>query len=133
LAKAWHGAGTEAAESQHQDWAHRLKHEGGQTVLEELRGLSVPPRAQEVWRETVTYFENQGHRMDYPSYRARGWQIGSGPVEAACKTVIGQRLKGAGMRWGLAGSDGVAHLRALFLSERGQWTAYWRHRQRSAA
>jgi hypothetical protein len=133
LAKAWHGAGTEAATTQHQGWAHRLKHQGGQAVLEELRRSSVPPRTREVWHETVTYFENQVHRMDYPSYRAKGWQIGSGPVEAGCKTVIGQRLKGAGMRWGLSGSDGVAHLRALFLSERGQWAAYWRHRQTKAA
>jgi hypothetical protein len=54
--------------------------------------------------------------MDYPAYRAKGWHIGSGPVEAACKAVIGQPLKGAGMLWGLPGSDGVAHLRSLFLS-----------------
>lgn len=133
LAKAWHGVGTEAATTQHQDWAHRLKHEGGQAMLEELRKVSVPPRARNVWRATLTYFENQVHRMDYPSYQAKGWQIGSGPVEAGCKIVIGQRLKGAGMRWSPAGSDGVAHLRALFLSERTQWTAYWRHRQTKAA
>lgn len=60
----------------------------------------------------VGYFENQVHRLDDPSYRAEGWQIGSGPVEAACMTVIGQRLKGVGMRWGLSGSDGGAHLPA---------------------
>lgn len=133
LAKAWHGVGTEAATAQHRDWAHRLQHEGGRTVLDELRSLSVPPRAQEVWHETVRYFENQVHRMDYPSYQANGWHIGSGPVEAACKTVIGQRLKGTGMRWGLIGSDGVSHLRALLLSERGQWAAYWTQRQKVAA
>ncbi len=133
LAKAWHGAGTEAATACHLDWAHRLKHEGGQVILDELRSLSVPPRAQETWRTTITYFANQVHRMDYPSYRAKGWQIGSGPVEAACKAVIGQRLKGTGMRWCLSGSDGVAHLRALFMSERTQWAAYWTHRQRLVA
>lgn len=133
LAKAWHGLETEAATTQHQTWAHRLKHEGGQAVLEELRVLSVPPRARKVWRETVTYFANQVHRMDYPRYLAKGWQIGSGPVEAGCKIVIGHRLKGAGMRWSQTGSDGVAHLRALFLSERTQWAAYWNHRQAKAA
>jgi hypothetical protein len=127
LAKAWHGAGTEAAEAQHRRWAHRLKHEGGGPVLAELRALDAAsrPSAREVLRETVTYLENQGHRMDYPSYVAKGWQIGSGPVESACKTVVGQRLKCAGMRWGEQGSDGVCHLRALFLSERGQWDAFW--------
>ena len=127
LAKAWHGAGTEAATAQHEAWSHRLKHEGGAAVLAELRALDGDgrPSAREVLRETVTYFENQVHRMDYPSYVARGWQIGSGPVESACKTVVGQRLKCAGMRWGEEGSDGVCHLRALFLSERGQWDGFW--------
>ena len=76
-------------------------------------------------RATLTYFENQVHRMDYPSYVAKGWQIGSGPVESACKTVVSQRLKCAGMRWGEEGSEGVCQLRALFLSERGQWDAFW--------
>jgi hypothetical protein len=127
LAKVWHGAGTEAAEDQHDRWSHRLKHEGGGAVLAELRALEVGsrPSAREVWRETITYFENQVHRMDYPSYVAKGWQIGSGPVESACKTVVGQRLKCAGMRWREQGSDGVCHLRALFLSEKGQWDAFW--------
>jgi hypothetical protein len=126
-AKAWHGAGTEEAEARHREWSHRLKHEGGRAVLDELRtwGCRSRPAAREVWQATVTYFENQGHRMDYPRYVAKGWQIGSGPVESACKTVVGQRLKEAGMRWGEQGSDGVCHLRALFLSEKGQWDAFW--------
>ena len=71
------------------------------------------------------YFANQVHRMDYPSYRARGWQIGSGPVESAWKRVVGQRLKGAGMRGGDDGADAVCHLRALFLSDKGQWDGLW--------
>ena len=127
LAKAWHGPGTDQAQAQHQRWAHRLKHEGGRAMLEELRTLDVGAKAsaREVLRQTRTYFANQAHRMDYPAYLAKGWRIGSGPVESACKTVVGQRLKGAGMRWGERGSDGVCHLRALFLSERGQWDAFW--------
>ena len=55
---------------------------------------------REVWRATVTYFENQSHRMDYPRYVSKGWRIGSGPVESACKTVINQRLKKSGMQLG---------------------------------
>lgn len=133
LAKAWYSPGTEAAEAAHQRWSHRLKHEGGRAVWEEIRTLEAGarPSACEVLRETLVYFENQVHRMDYPTYRARGWQIGSGPVESACKTVVGQRLKCAGMRWGEPGSDGVCHLRALFLSERGQWDAFWEKRQKA--
>jgi hypothetical protein len=134
LAKVWHGPETEAAREQHRRWAHRLKHEGGAAVLKELQELSLPNRKalREVHRATRVYFENQVHRMDYPRYVARGWQIGSGPVEAACKRVINQRLKGTGMRWSRSGSEGVARLRALFLSERSQWEAYWTHRQKVA-
>jgi hypothetical protein len=133
-AKAVHGAGTEEARACHRRWSHRLKHEGGRVMLEGVRGLT-PPRggpAREVWEATVTYFENQAHRMDYPTYRAKGWQIGSGPVESACKRVVGQRLKCAGMRWGEPGSDGVCHLRAVFLSEKGQWDAFWAEHQGAA-
>jgi hypothetical protein len=127
LAKALHGAGTEAAQAHPQQWSHRLKHEGGRVLLEEARGQARPPggSAREVWEATVTYFENQVHRRDDPTDRAKGWEIGSGPVESARKRVVGQRLKCAGMRWGEPGSDGVCPLRALFLSEKGQWDAFW--------
>jgi hypothetical protein len=96
-------------------------------VLDELRALDVGarPSAGAAWRGTVTYFENQVHRMDYPSYLAKGWAIGSGPVESACKTVIGKRMKGGGMRWGEDGADEMSHLRALFASGDKQWDAYW--------
>ena len=70
--------------------------------------------------------ERNAHRMEYPEYLARGWCIGSGAVESACKTVVGQRLKLAGMRWGENGSHAVCHLRALYRSEKGQWDAFWK-------
>ena len=68
--------------------------------------------AREALAEVTRYFENQSHRMDYPSYAATGWAIGSGPVESACKTGIGQRMKGAGLPWGTDGADSASHLRA---------------------
>jgi len=110
-------------------WCHRLKHEGGPAVHAARRGVDVSGRRaplREAHRELLVYFDNQVHRMDDPSYRAKGWLIGSGPVEAACKQVVGQRLKGTGMRGGEAGADAVCHLRALFRSEKGQWDDYWR-------
>jgi hypothetical protein len=108
------------------DWCHRLKHKGGAAVLKDLRGLEVRGRVtRETLADVARYFENQAHRMDYPSYVAKGWAIGSGPMESACKTVIGQRMKGAGMRWGEDGADSVGHLRALFRSGDRQWDAYW--------
>jgi hypothetical protein len=56
-------------------------------VLEALRALSPDGReaVRTVHGEVLGYFENQVHRMDYPTYQAKGWAIGSGPVEAACK------------------------------------------------
>jgi hypothetical protein len=107
----------------------RMKREGGRAVLAELEALDVSSRSaavQEEHRRHVGYFRNNVHRMDYPTYVASGWQIGSGPVESACGTVVGDRLKGSGMRWGKPGSDAVCHLRALFLSEPSQWEAFWK-------
>jgi hypothetical protein len=127
-AKAWHPDDAAAAAALAQHWCHRLKHEGGAAVLAALTALDVSRRAaavQEAQRQLVGYVTNQVHRMDYPRYRAKGWQIGSGPVESACKQVVGQRLKGSGMRWGEAGADAVCHLRALFRSEASQWDAFW--------
>jgi hypothetical protein len=48
-----------------------------------------------------------------------------GEVEAACKSLVGQRLKVGGMRWGEEGADAVCHRRALFKSEQGQGEAFW--------
>ena len=86
----------------------------------------VRPGLREAADDLIAYLERRVHRMEYPEYLARGWCIGSGAVESACKTVVGQRLKLAGMRWGEEGSHAVCHLRALYRSEKGQWAAFWR-------
>jgi hypothetical protein len=127
LAKALFPKDQERSTEQAQAWCHTMKHQGGAALLAELRGLVSPrgPAAREAYGETVRYLGNNVHRMDYPHYRSQGWQIGSGTVESACKTVVGQRLKLAGMRWREYGTDGVCHLRALFKSEKGQWQAFW--------
>lgn len=107
---------------------HRLKREGGAAVLAQLEALDVsshPPAAQELHRVTTNYYRNHAQRMDYPTYIANGWEIGSGPVESACKTVVNNRLDGSGMRWGPRGSDSLCRLRALYLSEPTQWEAHW--------
>jgi hypothetical protein len=128
LAKAWYPGDEEAAAALCQEWCHQLKHEGGKAVLGGLRRLELRGRgraARDSHAEVVGYFENQVHRMDYPEYLSRGWQIGSGAVESACKTVVGQRLKGAGMRWGAEGAEALCQLRAVFRSEVGLWEAFW--------
>jgi hypothetical protein len=107
-------------------WCHRLKHEGGRAVLAAVEAFdgACRPTARAAQQDLLVYLRNQVHRMDYPTYVAKGWQIGSGPVEAACK-LVGARLKGTGMRWGEPGADAVCHLRALFRSESSQWDAFW--------
>jgi len=67
----------------------------------------------------ATYFQNNQQRMDYPTYRANGYQIGSGTIESAVKQIASQRMKVSGARWNLDNARWVAKARAAFLS--GQW------------
>src|SRR5260370_37767302 len=93
-----------------------MKHEGGAASLQVLKDLQLPKNKKAVkqaHQEAVQYLQNNVHRMNYPYYLSQGWQIGSGPIEWACKTVVGQRLKLAGRRWPEFGTDNVCHLRAL--------------------
>ena len=110
-------------------WRHQLRHEGGQATLKTLLNLYVQDRdhaAQECHRKLLEYVRCNIHRMDYPAYAANGWQIGSGPVESACKMVVNQRLCQGGMRWGEPGGDAMCHLRAMYRSEKSLWNAYWK-------
>lgn len=70
-------------------------------------------------RSAVTYFTNNQHRMDYPTYRAKGYQIGSGTIESGCKQIVSQRLRVAGAIWDLDNAIQTAKARAALLS--GQW------------
>jgi hypothetical protein len=111
-------------------WCHQLKHEGGKSLLAIFEGLDrsqMTTTAQPEYDKTLTYFRNQVHRMDYPTYLAKGWQIGTGAVESACNTVVNNRLNMGGMRWGEEGSDAVCHLRAIYCSTADQWEAFWYH------
>ena len=129
LAKVLHAQDEEKAVEQKEQWKQILKEEGGTTMISVLENFNWPeqlPGLKDMRNEVLTYFRNQEHRMDYPTYQANGWYIGSGAVESACKTVVNQRLKGAGMRWGETGSHEVCHVRALYRSERSQWQAFWR-------
>jgi hypothetical protein len=110
-------------------WCHTLKHAGGQHMIRVLERLDRKKMTAEVQDEhdgLLNYLRNNVHRMDYPGYLQRGWQIASGAVESACKTVVNQRLCLGGMRWSATGSDNVAHLRALYRSDPDVWEDYWR-------
>lgn len=131
LATAYHTGDAVATEQTFASWRHQLRHEGGKVFLKTLLNLYVQDRStlvQETHRRLLDYVRCNIHRMDYPAYAAQGWQIGSGPVESACKMVVNQRLCQGGMRWGEPGGDGMCHLRALYRSESSQWTDYWNGR-----
>lgn len=95
------------------------------TILAELRGWETEygASAPEDLHAAVTYLTNQGDRMRYASTRAAGLPIGSGTVEATCKTVVEVRMKRAGSRWEEQGAQAILGLRALATSEPKRWSA----------
>ena len=81
-------------------------------------------------RNEADYFERNKDRMRYPTFRAQGLFVGSGVVEAGCKTVIGARLKCSGMFWTLRGANAIISLRCCRLSQR--FEDYWVDRRSTA-
>ena len=79
----------------------------------------------------AAYIEARRGQMRYDEYLARGWPIGSGRAEAACKTVVGRRMKCTGMRWSVAGANPVLWVRCANLS--GWLADYWDQRLGIAA
>jgi len=76
------------------------------------------------------YFERNAERMRYPAFREQGLFVGSGVIEAGCKTVIGNRLKRSGMFWTVRGANAILALRCSRLS--GRFEDYWADRPRAA-
>jgi hypothetical protein len=75
------------------------------------------PRSKRI-AQVLSYFRKNRKRMRYFEHREFGLPIGSGPVEAACKTLVAQRMKQSGMRWGMEGGQGILTLRGWSQSER---------------
>jgi hypothetical protein len=104
-------------------WKIRLKNSDGaaQAILATLRdsGFENVYRGKErPVHDAITYIKNNGDRMHYASAVAAGRPIGSGAVEATCKSLVGQRIKRSGSRWKTGTGEDVIHLRALALSDR---------------
>lgn len=91
--------------------------------IDEARS-AFPPDKTEVGAKALDYFEKNRHRMRYRYFRDHGYFIGSGVVEAACKTVVAQRLKGSGMHWSEQGLSHVLSMRTALLSQR--YDEFWR-------
>lgn len=85
-------------------------------VIAACRALIDPNREDDPAHKAVTYFTNNRHRMDYPTYRANGYHIGSGTIESGIKQIGAQRMKAPGATWNLPAARKVAKARAAYLS-----------------
>jgi hypothetical protein len=136
FAKVWHAHDEEASVQWQLQTKDILYVQGGEALLAHLLAIELPPgqsaEVHEELRKLIGYFENNRHRTDYPTYRQKGWDIGSGPTEAGCK-IIGERLKGSGMRWVEDGAATVAALRSLYVSGGKIWDGFWAQPRRAAA
>jgi uncharacterized protein UPF0236 len=129
------GEGTDDAKQ----WSKRVKDElwegRGNMALElvrvELTKVRSPSK-REALQELETYLEHNLSRIDYPRYRELKLPIGSGQVEAQCKTLVGARCKQAGMRnWTYAGAEGLLRMRAA--KHDGSFDTLWEQNLRLAA
>lgn len=84
------------------------------------------PTIREDVRKAIDYFQTNQERMRYAKFRNQGLFVGSGVVEAGCKTIIGLRLKQSGMRWTVDHANAIIALRCCQLS--GRWEEFWEHR-----
>ena len=113
-----HGADSPTAAAQFKKYRHRLRHEpdGVERVIRALVYLRSKSPGNERIAQVLGYFRTNRHRMGYADAKAKGLPIGSGVVEAACKTLVTERLKRSGMRWGARGGQAILTLRSLVQS-----------------
>ena len=118
--KAAYGESNPKAKAQWEKWRHILRYEedGVERVIRALAYLKKQhPRSKKIARE-LRYFRKNRGRMSYAVLAAQHLPIGTGIVEAACKTLATSRLKRSGMRWREAGGQAILTFRALVQSDR---------------
>jgi hypothetical protein len=99
-----------------------------QKLVDALRSIhAANPQVAEKIRSESDYFERNSERMHYPKFRRQHLFIGSGVIEAGCKTVIGSRLKQSGMFWTIRGANTILALRCSHLN--GRFEDYWEGRR----
>lgn len=112
-------------------WAKRLLKDNVQALIDQARQeCAGKPHAHAV-EGALGYFVRNVNRMQYGTFRAAGYFIGSGVVEAGCKTVIGARCKHSGMFWSKEGAQNILALRCLHSSRRSD--EFWKNRLNSHA
>ena len=93
-------------------------------VVSSIHALTTQhPEVSDSLGREARYFEKHAKRMHYKAFREKGYQIGSGVIESACKHVIGQRCKQASMRWEKPGINAVLSWRCLL--KNNAWDRYW--------
>ena len=111
--------------AQYEKHRHVLRHEHGgvERVIRALRYLrGKHPRRKRI-KEVLGYFCRNRKRMDYAGAAQRGLPIGSGVVEAACKTLVTERMKRSGMRWRQDGGQAILTLRGW--AQSGRFATAW--------
>jgi len=103
-------------------WAGDIEQLIGKLLAMPLTGADKQARDKE-----VAYYETNKERMRYATFRAKGLFIGSGVIEAGCKSLVGQRLKRSGMRWTVNGANAILALRCCVAS--GRFEDYWEDRR----
>jgi hypothetical protein len=119
VANAWYGQGSLKAKNWVARNKARLMEDGANRVISSIKQWK--PDAEDhirIKRENLHYFTTNTHRMMYATFKAKGYFIGSGSVESACKQYGQGRLKGSGMRWKKPGIEAIAHLRSAVLNRR---------------
>jgi hypothetical protein len=118
---------------EHADYKRRLGYWAKQLLKNKVEKLIAQTRAQcagkschEAVEKELAYFVNNVERMQYGTFRRQGFFIGSGVVEAGCKTVIGARCKQSGMFWGEPGAENILALRCIRASRR--LDHFWKER-----
>ena len=85
--------------------------------------VSERPELAEKLETEAEYFERNAAKMRYPDFRAQGLFVGSGVIEAGCKTVVGSRLKQSGMFWTVQDANRIIALRCCRVS--GKFEEFW--------
>jgi hypothetical protein len=107
-------------------WARRLLKDQVETLIAQARQECAGQANAQAVEEQLGYFVRNVARMQYGTFRRRGFFIGSGVIEAGCKTVIGSRCKQSGMFWGQPGAENVLALRCVQASRR--LDSFWKER-----
>jgi hypothetical protein len=130
-AEALFGKGSRAGQRWYEKYAAVLKEQddGARRVVRSMDYYAAARKLSRARRQSFeaerTFFVNNQARMDYARFRRAGWPIGSGPVEAACKSVVKTRLCRSGMRWSRSGGQHILSLRTYVKSAR--WDIMWKH------